>query len=203
MGGGQAGLAMGYYLREQGRRFAIFERGDSIAPAWRERWDSLTLFTPRRYSALPGLPFPGDPDGYPTRDEVIAYLERYAETFELPIELNSDVRRLSHEGGRFVLEVDGRTVTADQVVVATGPFQTPFVPKLAREARPGRLAGPQHRLPAAGRRARRNRARGRGREHRLPDRQGALGHAQGHPLGRLEAEAACRSASPAAISSGG
>ena len=137
VGGGQAGLAMGYYLREQGLRFAIFERGDSIAPAWRERWDSLTLFTPRRYSALPGLPFPGDPDGYPTRDEVIAYLERYAETFELPIELNSEVRRLSHEGGRFVLDVDGRTVTADQVVVATGPFQTPFVPKLARDLDPG------------------------------------------------------------------
>jgi putative flavoprotein involved in K+ transport len=136
VGGGQAGLAMGYYLREHGLRFAIFERGDSIAPAWRERWGSLTLFTPRRYSALPGLPFPGDPDGYPTRDEVIAYLERYAETFELPIKLNSEARRLSHEGGRFVLEVGSRTVTADQVVVATGPFQTPFVPKLAQDLDP-------------------------------------------------------------------
>jgi putative flavoprotein involved in K+ transport len=128
---------MGYYLREQGRRCVTFERGDSIAPAWRERWDSLTLFTPRRYSALPGLPFPGDPDGYPMRDEVIAYLERHAETFELPIELNSEVRRLSHEGGCFVLEVDGRTATADQVVVATGPFQTPFVPKVAQDVDPG------------------------------------------------------------------
>jgi putative flavoprotein involved in K+ transport len=127
VGGGQAGLAMGYYLRE-GLRFAIFERGASIAPAWRERWDSLTLFTPRRYSALPGLPFPGDPDGYPTRDEVIAYLERYADTFALPIELNSEVRRLSQEDGRFVLEVDERT---------TGPFQTPFVPKLAQYLDPG------------------------------------------------------------------
>jgi putative flavoprotein involved in K+ transport len=137
VGGGQAGLGMGYYLREHGLRFAIFERGDSIAPAWRERWDSLTLFTPRSYSALPGLPFPGDPDGYPTRDEVIAYLEHYAETFEPPIELNSEVRRLSDEGGRFVLEVDSRTVNADQVVVATGPFQTPFVPKLAQDLDPG------------------------------------------------------------------
>jgi putative flavoprotein involved in K+ transport len=137
IGGGQAGLAMGYYLRQQGLRFVIFERGDSIAPAWRERWDSLTLFTPRRYSALPGLPFPGDPDGYPSRDEVIAYLERYAETFELPIALTSDVRRLSHEDGRFVLEVDGRMVTADQVVVATGPFQAPLLPKLAQDLDPG------------------------------------------------------------------
>jgi putative flavoprotein involved in K+ transport len=133
VGGGQAGLAIGHYLREQARRFIIFERGDSIAPAWRERWDSLTLFTPRRYSALPGLPFPGDPEGYPTRDEVIAYLVRYAETFELPIELSSDVRKLSEEDGRFVLQLDGRTVTADQVVVATGPFQTPHVPNLAEK----------------------------------------------------------------------
>jgi putative flavoprotein involved in K+ transport len=136
VGGGQTGLAMGYYLRQQGRRFVILERGDSIAPAWRERWESLTLFTPRRYSALPGLPFPGDPDGYPTRDEVITYLERYAETFELPIELGSEVRRLSREDGRFVLDLDGRTVSADQVVVATGPFQTPFVPKLAEQLDP-------------------------------------------------------------------
>jgi putative flavoprotein involved in K+ transport len=133
VGGGQAGLAMGYYLRQQGRRFVIFERGNSIAPAWRERWDSLKLFTPRGYSGLPGLPFPGDPDDYPTRDEVIGYVERYAETFELPIELNSQVRRLSHEGERFILDVDGRMVTADQVVVATGPFQTPYVPKLAEQ----------------------------------------------------------------------
>src|SRR5215204_5423625 len=121
VGGGQAGLTMGYYLREQGRRFAIFERGASIAPAWRERWDSLTLFTPRRYSALPGLAFPGDPDDYPTRDEVIAYLERYAESSELPIELGSEVRRLSESDGRFILEWHERTITSNQVVVATGP----------------------------------------------------------------------------------
>jgi putative flavoprotein involved in K+ transport len=132
VGAGQAGLAMGYFLRRQGRRFVIFDRAGQIARAWHERWDSLTLFTPRRYSGLPGLPFPGDPDGYPTRDEVIAYLERYAETFDLPIELNSKVKRLDlGNDGRLRLEFDGRTITADQVVVATGPFQTPYVPKLA------------------------------------------------------------------------
>jgi putative flavoprotein involved in K+ transport len=133
VGAGQAGLAMGYFLRRQGRRFVILERAGQIAPAWRERWDSLTLFTPRRYSALPGLPFPGNPDGYPTRDEVIAYLDRYGQTFEFPIELNSELRKLEFgdEGG-FRVELGDRTITADQVVVATGPFQTPFVPTLAQ-----------------------------------------------------------------------
>ena len=133
VGAGQAGLALGHILRRQGRRFVILERADSIAQAWRARWESLTLFTPRRYSALPGLPFPGDPDGYPTRDEVIAYLDRYAETFELPIELNSEVTRLERVDGRFRLEVGGRTVIADQVVAATGPFQVPYVPELAEQ----------------------------------------------------------------------
>jgi putative flavoprotein involved in K+ transport len=132
VGAGQAGLAMGYFLHRQGRDFVILERAGQIAPAWRERWDSLTLFTPRRYSGLPGLPFPGDPEGYPSRDEVIAYLERYTETFHLPIELNSEVKKLElADDWRLRLEVDGRTISADQVVVATGPFQTPFVPKLA------------------------------------------------------------------------
>ena len=111
IGAGQAGLALGYFLRRQGRRFVILERADSIGSAWRARWESLTLFTPRRYSALPGLPFPGEPDGYPTRDEVIAYLDRYAETFELPIELNSEVTQTrAGVDGRFRLEVGGRTV---------------------------------------------------------------------------------------------
>jgi len=134
IGAGQAGLAVGHFLKRQGRRFLILERGEGIAPAWRGRWDSLTLFTPRRYSALPGMPFPGDPDGYPTRDEVIAYLERYAETCELPVELNSGIEQLERgDDGRFRLRVDGRVVAADQVVVATGPFQTPYVPPLAEK----------------------------------------------------------------------
>lgn len=137
IGAGQAGLAMGYFLRRRGLRFVILDRADSIGSAWRERWESLTLFTPRRYSALPGLPFPGDPEGYPMRDEVIAYLERYAETFELPVELQSDVRSVSGEDGRFMLEIgDGRTIMADQVVVATGPFQTPYAPKLDERLSP-------------------------------------------------------------------
>ena len=131
IGAGQAGLAIGYFLARAGRRFLIVDGAESIAAAWRDRWDSLTLFTPRRYDSLPGLALEGDPDGYPSRDEVIAYLERYAAAFELPIELESAVRSLDANGGRFVVGLDDRQIEADQVVVATGPFQVPRVPALA------------------------------------------------------------------------
>ena len=127
---------MGWFLARRGLRFVILDRAASVGAAWRERWESLTLFTARRYDGLPGLEFPGDPDGYPGRDEVIAYLERYADAFELPLELSTEVRRLSREDGAFVLELGDRAVTADQVVVATGPFQTPFVPALAADLSP-------------------------------------------------------------------
>lgn len=136
IGAGQAGLAIGYFLARQGRRFVILEAADAVGASWRERWDSLLLFTPRRYDALPGLAFPGEPDGYPTRDEVVAYLEQYAVEFDLPIEFNSAVRSLRQEDGRFRIEAGGRDLVADQVVVATGPFQRPLTPALADELAP-------------------------------------------------------------------
>ena len=136
IGAGQAGLAIGYFLARAGRRFLIVDGADSIAGAWRSRWDSLVLFTPRRYDSLPGLAFPGDPDGYPTRDEVIAYLEQYAAAFELPVELDNAVRSLDADGGRFVVALEDRQIEADQVVVATGPFQLPRVPALGHELAP-------------------------------------------------------------------
>jgi putative flavoprotein involved in K+ transport len=136
IGAGQAGLAIGYFLARQRRRFVILEAADAIGAAWRARWESLVLFTSRRYDALPGLAFPGDPDGYPSRDEVIAYLENYAGTFELPVELNSAVRSLTAGDDGFAVGLDDRRVEADQVVVATGPFQVPNVPALAGKLAP-------------------------------------------------------------------
>ena len=137
IGAGQAGLTMGYQLAQQGRRFVILEAADAVGPAWRTRWDSLTLFTPRRYDSLPGLEFPGDPDGYPRRDEVVAYLESYAEAHELPVQLGSEVRAVRSENGSFRLDLqDGAAVEADQVVVATGPFQVPRLPALAADLDP-------------------------------------------------------------------
>jgi len=136
VGGGQAGLAIGYHLAQHGWKFLILEREHEVAPVWRDRWESLTLFTPRRYDSLPGLKFPGEPAGYPMRDEVLAYLQGYAAHFDLPVRLGAPARRLSRDGERFVIELDDGRITADQVVIATGPFQEPRVPAFAEGLAP-------------------------------------------------------------------
>ena len=150
VGGGQAGLAIGYLLAQQGRQFAILEAADMPAAAWRARWDSLRLFTPVRYDSLPGRPFPGDPDGYPGRDDVVGYLTDYAREFELPVELSSRVSAVRQGERGYLVELDDRSYEADQVVIATGPFQIPRVPALAERLDPGitqfhssRYRGPQ------------------------------------------------------------
>ena len=131
VGGGQAGLAIGHSLAREVRDFTILEAAEELGAAWRRRWDSLKLFTPVRYSSLPGLRFPGDPDSYPTRDQVVAYLTGYARRFELPVELASPVRAVRRSNGGYSVELDDRTYGAEQVVIATGPFQLPFVPPIA------------------------------------------------------------------------
>jgi putative flavoprotein involved in K+ transport len=131
VGGGQAGLAVGYFLARQGRDFTILEAASEPAAAWRARWDSLKLFTSARYNSLPGLAFPGDPDRYPVRDEIVAYLTDYARHFDLPVELDSPVRSIRRSGRGYLVGLDDRVYEADQVVVATGPFQIPFVPAFA------------------------------------------------------------------------
>jgi putative flavoprotein involved in K+ transport len=131
IGGGQAGLAIGYFLAQQGRDFKILEAASQPAAAWRDRWDSLKLFTPARYDSLPGMTFPGVPDRYPGRDEVAEYLTDYARHFELPIEFDSHVRALRRSDGTYSVELDDRSYEVNQVVVATGPFQEPSVPSIA------------------------------------------------------------------------
>ena len=133
VGGGQAGLAIGYHLAKQGTDFTILEAAEEPAAAWRERWDSLKLFTSARYDSLPGMEFPGEPDRYPTRDEVADYLIDYAREFNLPVELKSRVRAVRRRTDGYVVELDDRAYEARQVVIATGPFQTPFVPPIAED----------------------------------------------------------------------
>lgn len=131
VGAGQAGLAMGYHLQRLGLRFVVLERNAEVGASWRQRWDSLRLFTPARYDALPGLPFPLAPESYPGKDDVADYLRRYAEVFDIPVRTNTAVTRLEPEGAGFRLQTDGPAVHAHQVVVATGPFQRPAVPPFA------------------------------------------------------------------------
>jgi putative flavoprotein involved in K+ transport len=130
IGGGQAGLAVGHFLALQGRSFAILEAADGPAAAWRERWDSLRLFTPARYDALPGTPFPGDPDRYPTRDDVVDYLTAYAQ--DLPVQYGRRVTGLRVAAEGYRVELTDGALEAQQVVVATGPFQLARTPGLSR-----------------------------------------------------------------------
>ena len=132
VGGGQAGLAIGYFLARQGRDFVILEAAKEPAAAWRERWDSLKLFTAVRYNSLPGLNFPGEPASYPGRDDVAAYLTDYVRHFDLPVELSSRVRSIRKPADTYHVELDDRSYEAQQVVVATGPFQVPFTPAIAQ-----------------------------------------------------------------------
>lgn len=137
IGGGQAGLAIGYFLAQERRNFTILEAAAEPAATWRGRWDSLRLFTPVRYDSLPGLSFPGDPDSYPGRDEVAEYLTEYVRRFDLPVELNCPVRSVSKADEAYLVELDDRTLQADQVVIATGPFQEPVVPAFSVGLDPG------------------------------------------------------------------
>jgi putative flavoprotein involved in K+ transport len=137
IGGGQAGLAMGYHLAERGLSFVIADANPEVGDMWRSRWQSLKLFTAGQFNDLPGMTFPAEPDTYPGKDDVADFLQAYVERFKLPVRLNSTVTRLTkHEGGRYLAETTTGPVEADQVVVSTGPFQTPFTPGISQGLSP-------------------------------------------------------------------
>ncbi|MGY1831923.1 flavin-containing monooxygenase [Geodermatophilus sp. SYSU D01180] len=131
VGGGQAGLAAAWHLRERGLRFLVLEAAPELGHTWRTRWESLRLFTPAEHDALPGLPFPAPAGTYPGKEAVADYLRDYAAAFDLPVQLDARVTRLERTDAGFRLDTADRAYDARQVVVATGPFQTPFVPPLA------------------------------------------------------------------------
>jgi putative flavoprotein involved in K+ transport len=131
VGGGQAGLATGYHLRRRGVDHVILDENTEIGAAWRNRWDSLRLFTPGRYSGLPGMPFPASSWSFPGKDDVADYLAEYAARFDLPVRRGVAVDRVAEDAGRYVVESGDRRLWADNVVVATGAFHHPRVPELA------------------------------------------------------------------------
>src|SRR5215204_1814536 len=133
-GAGQAGLALGFHLRRTSFRFQIVDRNVRVGDSWRKRFDSLVLFTPRAYSALPGLAVPGDPEGYPTKDEMADYLETYADHFDLPVVLGTGMRRLERVDGGFRAITDtGQPIDCRAVVLATGAFQRPAIPAISKQ----------------------------------------------------------------------
>jgi putative flavoprotein involved in K+ transport len=133
IGGGQAGLSVGYHLSRAGARFLILDANARVGDAWRKRWDSLRLFTPAKYDGLDGMPFPGPPNYFPTKDEMANYLEEYARRFQLPVRSGTRVQRVFKRGERFIVIAGSQEFHALQVVVAMARYQRPRTPSFAEE----------------------------------------------------------------------
>ena len=140
IGGGQSGLAVGRELAAHGLPFLIVDAHDRTGDAWRERWDSLALFTPNWANSLPGLPIPGNDWDFPTKDELADYLEAYARHFELPIRHSTRIERLTRDGDRFVATAGDATFVAENVIVAMAPYQARRVPSFAEQLDDGIVA---------------------------------------------------------------
>ena len=139
IGGGQAGLSVGYHLAKRGLPFLILDANQRTGDAWRKRWDSLRLFTPARYAGLPGFPFPARGDSFPTKEQMASYLESYAERFHFPVQHGVTVDGLSKQGDRFVATTGDSRFEARNVVVAMANYQHPRVPAFAADLDPGIL----------------------------------------------------------------
>jgi len=133
VGGGQAGLALGYWLSREGRNFLIVDENARTGDSWRQRWDSLRLFTPAKYDGLPGVPFPGDGLNFPGKDELADYLEDYGRRFDLPILHNVRVDGIENDGDWFHVTAGQRWWRVRNVVVATGGYRVPKTPAFAAE----------------------------------------------------------------------
>ncbi len=150
IGGGQAGLSVGYCLQRAGLSFVILEANGRVGDSWRRRWDSLRLFTPARYDGLIGMPFPADPFSFPTKDDMADYLEAYADRFALPVHTGVKVDRLSREGRLYTIAAGTRRYIADHVVVAMASYQAPRVPGFAQslDSRIVQLHSSEYRNPS-------------------------------------------------------
>jgi putative flavoprotein involved in K+ transport len=152
VGGGQAGLAVGYHLRKRGHSCVILDANERIGDPWRKRWPSMRLYSPARADGLPGMPFPAPPSSFPSTHDMAGYLEAYARRFALPIRTRTAVDGLEKNGDGYVVIAGTRRFEAANVVVATGVFQHdhPVVPSFAAELDPGvtQLHSADYRSPA-------------------------------------------------------
>ncbi len=131
IGAGQAGLTMGYYLKQEGYNFLLLEAGNRVGDSWRNRYDSLQLFTPRLYSSLPGMALIDEKNEFPYKDEIATYLEEYARHFQLPIQLQTKVFKIKKERDIFELHTPTEILQTKKVIIATGGFQQPFIPSVS------------------------------------------------------------------------
>ena len=136
IGGGQSGLSVGYFLARRNIPFVILEANPRVGDSWRNRWDSLRLFTPARYDGLVGLPFPGDKHAFPTKDEMADYLESYAAHFRLPVRTGIRVDRVWKEAGEYMISAGDALIEAKHVVIAMASYQKARIPKFAAELAP-------------------------------------------------------------------
>jgi putative flavoprotein involved in K+ transport len=136
VGAGQAGLAVAYHLQRRGREFVIVDGNVRIGDSWRQRWDSLKLYSPAARDGLPGMPFPAKGNTYPTAKEMADYLEAYAARFELPVRTSTRIESLMRDAERYVAQAGDARFEADNVVIASGVFQRPHVPEFADELDP-------------------------------------------------------------------
>lgn len=131
IGAGQSGLAVGYELQRAGISFHLVDAHADVGGSWQDYWDSLRVFSPAKYSQLPGMNFPGDPAHYPGRRDVVRYLRDYAAHFEMPFTGDFRVKSVTRHDGLFCVEdAQGRTRHGRALIVAAGPFNKPYVPAL-------------------------------------------------------------------------
>ncbi|PEF69934.1 flavin-containing monooxygenase [Bacillus cereus] len=131
IGAGQAGLTMGYYLKQEGYNFLLLEAGKRVGDSWRNRYDSLQLFTSRSYSSLPGMTLIGEKNEFPYKDEIATYLEEYARHFQLPVQLQTEVLKIKKEKEIFELHTPTEILQTKKVIIASGGFQQPFIPSVS------------------------------------------------------------------------
>lgn len=150
VGAGQAGLSVGYHLARRSLDFVIVDASERIGDSWRNRWDSLRLFTPARKDGLPGARYPAPAWSFPTKDEIADFIESYARRFDLPVRTGITVSRLSSEGGRYVIASGEHQFEANNVVVASGAFRAPRIPAFAADLDPGivQLHSSEYRNPS-------------------------------------------------------
>ncbi|MEG7357377.1 NAD(P)/FAD-dependent oxidoreductase [Bacillus inaquosorum] len=133
IGAGQAGISIGYYLKQSNQKFIILDKSYEVGESWKDRYDSLVLFTSRMYSSLPGMHLEGEKHSFPSKNEIVAYLKKYVERFDIPIQLRTEVISVLKLKNHFLIKTNGEEYQTKNLIIATGPFHTPNIPSISKD----------------------------------------------------------------------